>query len=247
MEPVSASPDYRDSHVRDDQVAWYEHGAYAPGSYDDWLWEREKPVLSDVIDRHLGGRDVRFLDFACGTGRILSFLEPRVADATGVDISEKMLALAKSKVERAALICGDVTQDASLLAGPFDLITAFRFFQNAQESLRDQALERLAASLAPDGVLVFNIHGNLWSPRLPSYLARRFVLRQEIAQLSIGHARQSLARHRLRLVEFHGISLFTPRAYRRLGAETAERVDRVLRRSPSLQRFAVDVILVATH
>ena len=49
---------------------------------------------------------------------------------------------------------------ASRELGVFDLITAFRFFPNAEPALRIAAMQQLAALLAPGGKLVFNNHQN---------------------------------------------------------------------------------------
>ena len=49
-----------------------------------------------------------------------------------IDVSPDMLALAGARCPRARLIRGDVTTTPGLAPGPFDLITAFRFFLNAE-------------------------------------------------------------------------------------------------------------------
>jgi hypothetical protein len=58
-----------------------------------------------------------------------------------------------------------------LLAGrTFHLITAFRFFLNAQPELRLEVMRVLAGLLASDGILVFNNHMNRHS--VAGYLTR---------------------------------------------------------------------------
>lgn len=237
--------DYRDSHVGGDQVDWYEHGVYAEGTYDSWLWSLERSYLAELLERRFSGRPIRFLDFACGTGRILSFLENRVAEATGLDVSDRMLEVARQKVRRATLRRGDVTREPSAIGGPYDLITAFRFFLNAQPSLREEALDHLSGALSSDGLLVFNVHGNTWSLRAPAYLVRRFVGRERISQLSHGAVRRMLSRHGLELIEYRGVGLLTRRLAERLGPARRDRAEHLLERIPALQYAATDLIFVA--
>jgi len=71
-----------------------------------------------------------------------------------------MLEIARSRSERAELIECDITRSACLQGRSFDLITAFRFFPNAQPNLRSEALEILASLLTEEGYLVFNNHLN---------------------------------------------------------------------------------------
>ena len=64
------------------------------------------------------------------------------------------------------MISADITRSASPLAGrSFDLITAFRFFSNAEADLRSEALAALVGCLKPGGRLVFNNHRCLCSLR----------------------------------------------------------------------------------
>ena len=54
--------------------------------------------------------------------------------------------------------------------GSVDLVTAFRFFPNADAALREDAVTAIDAALRPGGHLVLNNHRNFWSS---SYVARR--------------------------------------------------------------------------
>lgn len=149
--------EYRDSHLS------------AGPAYDrffnvsprlDVLTKLEKRFLDDIFLSSViprGGR-IRALDFACGTGRILKWLEAQVDDVTGVDVSESMLQMAKGNGCRATLVCADLTTQPGAVCGAFEVITAFRFFANAQASLRESVITKLASLLSPGGVLIFNNH-----------------------------------------------------------------------------------------
>ena len=240
-----ARGDYRKFLQREERAKRYEQ-KYLGDSYDNWVWDLERGYLVELIERHLGDRPIRYLDFACGTGRVIAFLEPRMSTSTGVDVSASMLELAAPKVANSALVCGDPTADPSLIPGPYDLITAFRFFLNAQDELRKAALRTLHGALADDGLLVFNIHGNRWSLRLPGVLVRRYLLRQtspnRLNSLSYPKMRRLLARHGFRVVEVRGYSFLPQRLRRLLGVRVAHLLEALGTRSPT--RFLAVNLLV---
>lgn len=154
--------DYRESHLDPDHAATYDT-VFRQNPCCALYWRLEQRVLDRVLRARLADRPVRFLDFACGTGRIVSFLEDRVQEAVGVDISGNMLDIARRRVRKARLIQADLTRDDVLRDERFDLITAFRFFPNAQPPLRREVIEVLSRHLKEDGFLVFNNHLNLGS------------------------------------------------------------------------------------
>jgi len=83
-----------------------------------------------------------------------------VDEAVGVDVSAEMLAVAKEKNLAAELHHADITEEDILEDRQFELITAFRFFPNAEPDLRQSAMAVLVRHLSPHGVLVFNNHRN---------------------------------------------------------------------------------------
>lgn len=152
-----ADRDYRTSHTAPEKGDSYDRNIHH-GRHRALMWAWEQRVIGSVIRRRLSGRSIQSLDFACGTGRVVGFLEDQVAHATGVDISESMLSVARRKLSRADLHLADLTTDDILGDRRFDLITSFRFFLNAQQDLRDQAITVLVRHLADDGYLIFNNH-----------------------------------------------------------------------------------------
>ncbi|UCG57495.1 MAG: class I SAM-dependent methyltransferase [Phycisphaerales bacterium] len=154
---------YRDSHKALDKGEVYD-GNYERIPWRRFLWSREQKILLSILEKYFEGRDTHLLDFACGTGRITGLLEDRVKTSTAVDVSPSMLAVARTKLKRTEIIEADITTDNVLKGRKFNLITAFRFFVNAEPSLRSQAMTTLAGLLSEDGLLVFNNHHNLGSP-----------------------------------------------------------------------------------
>lgn len=149
--------DYRESHKG--RGADYEV-TFADIPHRKMIWRLETRFLTDVLRNHFPKGDVNYLDFACGTGRLLAFMEPLVRSATGIDVAQSMLDVCKSKIRSARIVCGDLTDGYTLSGAPFDLVTAFRFFPNAEPSLRAQVFSALSKATAPNGLLVFNNHMN---------------------------------------------------------------------------------------
>ncbi len=120
-----------------------------------WLWERS--VLERIVASRPNNRS-SYLDFACGTGRIINHIAPLFDSSVGIDVSKSMLAEAKVNYPKAKYIEGDITLVPDSSPEQFDLITAFRFFPNAEQDLRNLAMKALALRLKPGGMLVFNNH-----------------------------------------------------------------------------------------
>jgi len=162
---------YRTSHLH--QGADY-HASFDAIPRRKMMWNIERELLPYLLAEELPAGGIEHLDFACGTGRILGFLRPYVSTSTGVDLSPSMLEQAQANAPEAQLHLGDLTRDDTLVPGPFHLITAFRFFPNAEPALRVEVMGALAQRLAPGGVLLFNNHMHTGSTarRLRSALGR---------------------------------------------------------------------------
>lgn len=113
----------------------------------DWqLWDREgvaeaiesywaesaaekahRDLLAALCARYLPAPDLDVLEVGCGTGRIYERLVPRlVANEryTGVDVSERMLAIGRERFPRARFLAGD-GYGLEFADGAFDVALAF--------------------------------------------------------------------------------------------------------------------------
>jgi 2-polyprenyl-3-methyl-5-hydroxy-6-metoxy-1,4-benzoquinol methylase len=129
------------------------------------IFRLERTLLQDLFRRLFHSRpDTRYLDFACGTGRILCVFRDRVRHRTGIDTSSGQLQAARQKDPDAVFIRGNVVTEPALLAGrEFDLITCFRLLLNLESENRLPILRVLRQLLAPDGYLIVNNHMNRYS------------------------------------------------------------------------------------
>ena len=148
---------YRESHMG--KGSEY-HAGFAENPRRAMIWALEQRILSDIVKRYLVPEETDHLDFACGTGRILGYFQGRVRSSTGVDVSASMLEVASEVAAKSRIIKADITREDVLADEKFDLITAFRFFPNAEPRLRKDAIGALYPKLRPGGYLVLNNHQN---------------------------------------------------------------------------------------
>ena len=129
-------------------------------------WERavEHADLLALLPEASGRR---VLDLGCGAGQLAHHLATTgAADVVGVDVSERMLALAQERwshprvtYQRAAM------EDLAFAPGRFDLIVS----SLALHYVEDYAglVRRLGQWLTPGGVLVYSTEHPIYTARLP--------------------------------------------------------------------------------
>ena len=236
--PDTSSIDYRTSHLG--KGSDY-HNTFVDSPARAVMWEIEKQVLTRLMGE-LFNAPPSLLDFACGTGRIAAHLEDSCRSSTGVDVSTSMLDVAKTTTRRTELLCVDVVGSDALGGRRFDLITAFRFFPNAEEALRSEAMRRLASLLAPGGYLVFNNHKNesslmLTLARLAGRGDRRNMSSSEVSTLVAEAGLRIFKAIPLGYLNLTDTWMLRPKGL-------ALFVERQLLKVPSIGRFAQNVIYV---
>lgn len=241
---------YKDLFSTAEAAEGYDRMQYAPGSAAANWWQLEKQIIEGVIDdlqRELPR--ISALDFACGTGRILQVLAPRCAETLGVDVNAEMLARAKVRVPGATLLCADLTQDAAAAAGPYDLITAFRFFLNVEDELREQAMRALASRLR-DGRsrLVINTHGHPYSYRFLSNPVRALDRKHRRSPagnlMSAGELAELVQRAGMEVVSRRGMGFIPDRVARRVPARLGAGAERILAALPIVSMAGANQILI---
>lgn len=147
---------YRTNHQSKNYGTLYNK-TYEKGYYF-YQWEKlEKPILKEIFSK-LSKNYKTYCDFACGTGRILSFAEHFFDRTYGIDISREMAMHAQTRCTKSKIFIEDITKkDIDLHV---DVISSFRFFLNAEPSLREEALQTIKRILNPEGIFICNIHMN---------------------------------------------------------------------------------------
>ncbi len=202
---------YIDSHKYTGKGAEYEQH-YQTQAWDRFLWSREQEILLKILETYFAYGEINLLDFACGTGRITSLLENHVTTSTGIDVSESMLKIARKKLKRTEIIEEDITAENILKPRKFNLITAFRFFLNAEPELRIKVMKALAELLTDDGILIFNNHHNLDSPWIKLLNAYRRCRKTTgtFNVMSIAQMRQLATQAGLEIIEIYATGFFHP-------------------------------------
>lgn len=239
--------DYRKSHVSPNKGSRYD-ALYAPGSALAFYWDEfERPYIeaqfARVRQERGGGR--RYLDFACGTGRILSVGAPFFDETVGIDVSEAMTTVAREKTPGAHIIQADVlTQPVDV--GTFDVVTLFRFLLRAGV-LRDDVLHWLRGVIRDDGILIVNNHRNAHSVRGVTYRIGHTIHPDgfENELLTDRQVEAMLRRHGFDVVEEYGFgSVPSFRGHLLLPRRLLLALERRLSGSGRLTRFAKNRIYV---
>jgi len=130
-----------------------EHAAEWDQVRSLYISERE---VEDAIIRHLLSRPIdSLLDIGTGTGRILEVLGPHVGRAVGIDTSQEMLKLARTRLEAAELRNVQVRMgDMYALNGVavFDAVVIHQVLHYAEEP--QAAIAEAARVLKPGGRLL---------------------------------------------------------------------------------------------
>jgi demethylmenaquinone methyltransferase/2-methoxy-6-polyprenyl-1,4-benzoquinol methylase len=109
-------------------------------------WEEDV----DALTRSLAAlAPARTLDVACGTGYLTRHLRGEV---TGIDQSERMLAVARERLPRAVLVQGDALA-LPFADGSFDRVFTAHFYGHLEHPDRDSFVAE-ARRLAPELVVV---------------------------------------------------------------------------------------------
>jgi len=232
--------DYRYSHTRPGKGEQY-HEKFRSKPRRAMIWELEKHFLDDIVLTWFPSGRIWHLDFACGTGRILAFLQERTESSLGVDVSKDMLGVARKEVNQAEIIQADLTREDVLGDTKFNLITAFRFFPNAQPQLRAEAMHVLVKHLADSGCIVFNNHltsSSLWH-------RFRKPLRQGMSQLEM---KDLVLSNGLRVIKvYHAGVLPISEDSRFLAGRVLPAAEKIASRFRIFRTCADNLIYVCTH
>ena len=237
--------DYRESHASEGYGGRYVK-TYSEGYYHHQWLTLEEPLLQGLLRARREAGATRLLDFACGTGRILGSGSAIFDAPTGIDVSDSMLEIARESYPGANIFRHDITREP--FEGSFDVITAFRFFLNAQPELRSDVLTALRPLLAPSGRLIANVHVNATSPLGMAYRVRNALKRRTVANtLSFHQFESTLVKHGFEVEDTYWYS-YLPRPGWYFGGAVGSLllpVERVCRVLPVPRQTAQSFMVVA--
>ena len=233
--------DYRSSHLDPTCPAQFE-GHYRTGHGYVYWNNFEKPYLEKLFARLGREHPGRYLDFACGTGRIMELAHSHFSETVGIDVADSMLDEARHRFPDAKLINVDVMTDPPDI-GTFQVISLFRFILSAEHHLRVGVLEWLRTVIAPDGVMVLNNHLNHWSVTGLRHRMRNVVRLKPGGPPTEGEMRKLLGDAGFEIVEAYGFGVLPPwRDTPRMPTAQLLKIERVLASSRTLQGYAKDRI-----
>ena len=152
-------------HYQQQQTSGDSYDRSLANRFELAIFRLESVILRDLF-RRLRSSDpnTAYLDYACGTGRIIAVFKDLIRHKVGVDTSAGQLAAAQTKVPDAELIEGNVVAKPALLGGrQFNFITSFRLLLNLEPENRAPILRALRDLLTPDGYLIVDNHMNRYS------------------------------------------------------------------------------------
>jgi SAM-dependent methyltransferase len=233
--------DYRNSHLAPECAAEFD-GHYTWGRGCLYWQNFEKPYLEKLFARLGQEYPGRYLDFACGTGRILQLGFPYFTESVGIDVSGVMLAEARRKIPDVRLIQTDVMEDPPDI-GTFNVISLFRFILSSEQHLREGVLRWLRSVIAPGGILVLNNHLNRWSMLGIVHRLDNVIYGRRGAPPADKDVEMLLQQCRFRVFERYGFGVIPPWYNRRLfPSDSLLYLEHLLGKSKTLQKYAKDRI-----
>lgn len=240
LEQKPAEP-YREMHA--DRGGSYDE-ALTRSAFDAYMTEWESRHVRAILRRHFPAGIGRYLDFACGTGRMTQVIAPHASEVVGVDVSASMIDAARPKLPGARFVKADLTSE-SVDIGTFDLVSSFRFFGNAEMDLRVAVLRALNDRIRDGGYLLVNNHRNPWA--ITSLIDRISGGTMEV-DLTPRRFRRILDEAGFRIVEIRPIAVWQIRFGLAATAGSHPRREERLERlfsSPAWATIAPDAVILA--
>jgi len=234
---------YKYSHMSKDYGKRYSK-TYSEGYYY-YQWELlEKDLLISLLKEEKERGAKTYLDFACGTGRLLKEGEIIFESSYGYDVSESMLDICKDTCQNSTIKCLDITETET--NEKFDVITAFRFFLNAEMELKEIILQELHKLLNDDGVLIANIHTTPTSPMGIAYRIRNKLKGNNTPTLSLKEFETILNKNGFEIIssQYYGFLPRTGWAFGELAKYLLIPVERFGRLLKPLSNFAAQSFIV---
>ena len=225
--------------------------------YIQLIYDLEKGILDSFFGKiESSKKDV--MDFACGSGRWTRYLEQKFKATVGVDVSNEMINLARVKCHSTNFILSDITMPTNkssfLNNKQFDVITAFRFYKNAQKSLRKDATEKIGNFLKKDGYFIFDLHLNSYSfmgiaARILKFfkIDKIFSLgKLQLRTISLYEIKNILEQNDFEIVDYYGMGLLPSRSnFLLLPKKILYRLENWITKHKVFRLFCYNLLIIA--
>ncbi|AAK42352.1 class I SAM-dependent methyltransferase [Saccharolobus solfataricus] len=149
--------------------------------------------IDEVVSKYKLEKKV--LDIPCGIGRVSYFLANRGYKVTGIDISERMISMARSNIQNGKFIVGDMRKIKEIIGNEkYDLViniyNSLGYYSEEDdlkilESLRDSTRKIVVINLDNRDYIIYN-RPNEYYTYIPPYLVYSKVeFEQETSRLKI--------------------------------------------------------------
>ncbi len=128
--------------------------------YDNWEWQRfwreyEYPIIREKIAdvSRQSSTELAILDLGCGTGWYLKSLSDLTTDFRGIDISEGMIKIARSRVSSDKVTVGDI-RTSKLLPNRYDVILVTRVLSHIEDMTH--LFDQIQRAVRPFGIVILS-------------------------------------------------------------------------------------------
>lgn len=127
----------------------YDQSADRLSRHYDQIGSRDGDI--DLAFTLVGNRkNAQVLELGCGNGRDARAMLRHTSNYIGIDTSEKMISIARTKVPEGTFVVADSVEYD--YGGPYDIVFAFALFRHLNLEEVTVVLKKAAAALKPGGV-----------------------------------------------------------------------------------------------
>ena len=144
----------------------------ATGWSDEWFREKKQSMILEKFYgcfAHVGTKHPRLLDIGCGAGYDAKILHKFGARVVGVDISEKLVNIAKKEVLPCKFYVGDMRESMSKL-GKFDGVVCLATIMHVEIEKMRKTFENMAEVLKKGGLLLVSSYDGVGKNYEKSYV-----------------------------------------------------------------------------
>lgn len=125
---------------------------------------RDLGFISDYIED-----GDKIMDFGCGNGRLLEILNDKKVEYVGIDVSQKLIDLAKSRFPERKFVKVSSQHMLPFSDNFFNKIISIAVFHHFPEEHAEKTAKELYRITKPDGTVIITVW-NLWQSKFKKYI-----------------------------------------------------------------------------